>query len=321
MKAATGTAISSTVMNGKDFIYSAIDKALGNEVGTLRKVWVTAMETYGGLPSVITDNGKWNGTSQQQANLGAFTGSMIPTLYTSAVTKYNTLITGDVTEASVAAALAAANTALEAAQKAFDDAVKANADVKALKDAYDAAAAALDAAKQAEYEAKAAYETAKAQSGKDADNTVALKPPYDAATAAKNEAQTANDTAKAAYDAAVAADATLKALNDALTTATADQKAANTNQTTVDNYKKYSELFAKFTKAYEEITNVALWDVTKMEESAIHKAFENIEEENRAYPTFTYYFDAATETYTVFVSSATTANMVTFFSNNNAMKD
>ncbi|MBQ9745783.1 MAG: hypothetical protein IJW21_03055, partial [Clostridia bacterium] len=73
MATATGTTYTPLAMNAKELIYSAIDKAYGQEIGTLRDLWVKSMDTYGGLPSVLTDNGKYNGTTQQTANCNAFT--------------------------------------------------------------------------------------------------------------------------------------------------------------------------------------------------------------------------------------------------------
>lgn len=315
---ATGTTYTPLAMNAKDLIYTAIDKAYEQEIGTLRGLWVKAMDTYGGLPSVLRENDKYNGATQQDANCNAFNGSLIPYLYANALTKYNTLLDAGETEASVAATLATANAALTAAQKAFDDAVAANASVKALKDAFDAAAAALDAAKQTEYEARAAYETEKAKSGADSETTKALKPAYDEATAAKNTAQAAYDTAKAAFDGAVASDSSLAALNTTLTDATTAQKTAQTNQTNVDNYKKYAEQYAKFSAAYEEISNVVLWDVENMANSPLCTFFKDAE--NPYLPTFTYHYDEATKTYTVFVTSMTADNFIVEWLNKNPVK-
>lgn len=327
LAAATGKTFSGLAMNAKDLIYTAIDKTFEQEIGTLRELWVKSMDTYGGLPSVLTDNGKWNGTTQQTANCNAFTGKLVPSLYDSYLASYNKLLDAGKTEASITAALEAANAALDAAKAAYDAAVAANADVKALNDAYVAAAAALEEAKQAEYEAKAAYETAKAQSGESSDQAKALKPAYDEATAAKNTAQTANDTAKAALDAAVEADANLKALAAELVVKADDgfdskadiQKAANSDKTAVDNYKKFSELYAKFTAAYAELANVALWDVKDMDNSPINKLYAGVE--NVSLPTFTYYYDAETDTYTVFVTSMTAKNFVVEWLDKNPVKD
>jgi hypothetical protein len=311
------------------------------------------MRTYGGLPSVITMDGKYNGTTQQNYYGSEFKATSIPSQYASALANYiKYTTTAGKTEAQIAKDLADANTALAAAQKAFDDAVAANASVKALKDAMVAAEAAYTATRQPEYEARAAHETAKANK---AENEGDLKAIRDEKTAAMNTAKAAYDTAKKAYDDAVAADATLKALSAELVVdATARnnitnntpeknegvvlskatlQAAAQVRQTGVDNYKKWTPLYDKFMAAYEAAANVALWTPEQaangdLKESPLYKAFKDIPaqidgKDNLALPTFTYYYDAATETYTIFVTSATQPNTVAEFTkdttNNNSV--
>ncbi|MBQ7290200.1 MAG: hypothetical protein IJW76_00545 [Clostridia bacterium] len=314
---ATGTTYTPVAMNAKDIIYSACDVALGNEIGTLRGLNVTAMDNYKAPESVVAFNGKYNGTSIQETHVANFKNGFVPVKYAAAKKNYDATITGDVTEASVAATLATANAALTAAQKAFDDAVAANASVKALKEALDAAAAALEAAKQAAYEAKATHETEKAKD-KNSQATADAQAVRTEKEAAQTTAQAAYDAAKAAFDGAVASDSSLAALNTTLTDATTAQKTANTNQTRVDEYKKWSELYAKFTAAYADLANVALWNTEDMANSAIINMFKGVEEP--VLPSFTYYYNEATDTYTVFVTSMTAENMVEFFYNNDAIK-
>ncbi|MBQ8403989.1 MAG: hypothetical protein IJX55_06145 [Clostridia bacterium] len=317
---ATGTTYTPIAMNAKDIIYSACDKALGNEIGTLRGLNVTAMDNYKAPESVVAANGKYNGTSIQETHVGNFKNAFVPVKYAAALKNYKALIAEGATtvdEAGIAAALTEANAALEAAQKALDDAVKANAAVKALKDAMDAAAAALEDAKQAAYEAKAAHETEKAKSSSSPETAAALAVRTEK-EAVQTTAQATYDAAKKAYDEAVAADATLAPLATALTDATAAQKTAASNQTKVDTYKEWAPIYAKFCAAYDELANVALWNTEDMDNSPIAKMFKDVE--TPAYPTFTYYYDEATDTYTVFVTSMTASNMVEFFYNNDAIK-
>ena len=315
---ATGKEYVGSIMNARDIMYTAIDKAYGNEIGTFRATWVTTMRKYGGLASVVTADGKWNGTTEQNYWLAKWQNELIPIKYAGALSSYNALKAegaDTVDEAAIAAALAAANTALEAANKALADAVAANADVKALKDAMDAANEALLAAKQVEYEARAAHETEKAKN-KESQATKDAEVIRNEKKALLDAAQATFDAAKAAYDAAVAADASLTALNQAITEATTAQKTAKGNQDKVDNYKAYAELNEKFIAAYNEVANVALWDTADMDNSPLVKMYSDVEEgnlEKQALPQFTYYYDNATETYTVFVTSMKTDIMIEYF--------
>jgi hypothetical protein len=136
-------------------------------------------------------------------------------------------------------------------------------------------------------------------------------------TTVYTEVQKAYNDAKKAYDDKVAellaADAAVKALSDALTAATATHKDANTAQTRVDNYKKWAPLYEAFMAKYAEAANVALWtpledDDDDFTDSALYKAYEGIEGDNRSYHTYNYYYDAATNTYTIFVTSGTQKN-------------
>jgi hypothetical protein len=310
--------------------------AWGNENGYQTKVWVEAMRTYGGLASVETFEKTWNGTTYQNHNVNVWQQQLIPVQYASALANYNKTITGDVTKDAVKAEFDAAVAALEAAQKKFDDAVAANADVKALKDAMIAAETALNEIKQAEYEARYTMEYEKAKSKNSPEHIEAEKVwkevakqifAEDKVNAGKREGvgpvQEAYNTAKAAYDAAVAADANLNALNNALTAATTAQKDANTAQTRVDNYHKWSDLYAKFMAEYEKAANVALWTPLADEDddftdSALYNAYKDIEEDNRSLPTYNYYYDAATKTYTIFVTSGTQKNACENFNTQNS---
>lgn len=318
LEKATGTTWTPLAMSQKEIILTAIDAAFGEENGWGRELWNQATKNYGGLSSVVTLDGKYTGTTKQNFTSGEWQNSLIPVKYADALKKYNELTDDDST---IATNLANAKAATAAAQKALDDAVAANASVKALKDAMDAALATLNEAKQADYDARAAYETAKA--AKDTEAQATLKPIYEEAAAkiytdvnkrtGDGPLVVAYNEAKAAYDAAVAADATLAPLATALTDATAAQKTAQTAQTAVDNYKTYAPLYAKFCEEYCKLANVALWNTADMDNSPIVKAFENVEEDKRLLPTFSYYYDAATDTYTVFVTSAADANMVEKF--------
>ena len=142
------------------------------------------------------------------------------------------------------------------------------------------------------------------------------------AKAANNKARnTALKTAIKKANAAIEANADLKALNAQLLTTAADDgvetaadvhKAANTAQTRVDNYKKWAPLYAKFMEEYEKAAGVALWTNEQaqgdMSESAIYKAYKDIASDNRSYPTYNYFYNAATETYVIFVTSGTQKN-------------
>ena len=317
LNVATGTTWTPLAMNHMELIRTAIDFALGEEAGYSRDIWVSAMDTYGGLPSIVTLDGKYNGTTIQVNNTNVWNNSIIPVKYTAALKNYEALEDSDEV---IAEKLAAAEKALADAQKALDEVVAANANVAALKAAVDKAEKALLDAKQVEYEARVAYETEKASSGSKSEATLALKAVYDEKTAEKNSVQAEYDTAKAAYDAAVAEDEALAALNTALTEATNAHKTAAANQKKVDTYKEYAPLYEAFLAEYSKAANVALWDVNNMEESAIVKAFANIPENQRALPTYTYYYDAKTDTYTVFVTSATDKNTIEKFTNNIAIK-
>ena len=336
--------------------YAACDVALDQEIGTAQALWQEAMRTYGGYPSVKTMDDKWNGETVQNYNCNAFKATSIPSQYDSALSNYllSTTKAGK-TEAQIKSDLEAANAALAAAQKAFDDAVAANATVKGLKDAMDAALTALNTQKQVYYVANEAYQNDYYNTK--TENQATLKATADAEKAKQTELQTAYDNAKKAYDDAVAADATLKALNAELvvdstarnniTNNTPEnndgvfvskatlQAAANTRQTRVDAYKKWAPLYEKFMAAYEAAANVALWTPAMVEagdfsESPLYKAFKDIpakssdNKDNIAYPTYTYYYDVATQTYTIFVTSCTQASTVEKFdkttTNNSAQK-
>jgi hypothetical protein len=334
--AATGTTWNPLAMNQMELIRYATDMAWGQENGTQTAIWQEAMRTYGGLASVTTDNDRHDGTTTQNANVNAWQQQLIPIQYNSAVSNYNKTITGDVTEAKVAADLEAANAALEAAQAALDAAVAANADVAAKKADLDAAAKAYDDAKQAEYEARVVMETEKAKDKASPETIEATKVwkevaknifAADKVDAGKREGTgpvaDAYNTAKKAYDDAVAANADLKALNDALTAATTAQKDAQTAQTRVENYHKWVELYAKFVEEYEKAASVALWTPLEDEDddftdSALYNAYKDIEEDNRSLPTYNYYYDAATKTYTIFVTSGTQKNACENFNTQNS---
>jgi len=324
--AATGTKWNPLAMNQMELIRYATDMAWGKENGYQTTVWQEAMRTYGGLASVTTDTNKWDGTTTQNYWTAEWQNQLIPIQYNSAVSNYNKTITDDVTEAKVAADLEAANAALEAAQKAFDEAVAANADVAALKAAMDKALEAYNEARQTEYEFRVVMETEKAKDKSSPEAVEAIKKWQEVAVAIFDEAKVkeqkregtgpvakAYNDAKAAYDAAVAANETLKGLNDALAAATTVQKDAQTAQTRVDNYYKWVDLYAKFAEEYEKAASVALWtpledDDDDFSDSALYQAFKDIDEDNRSLPTYNYYYDAATKTYTIFVTSGTQTN-------------
>ena len=309
LEKATGTTWTPLAMSQKEIILTAIDAAFGEEVGYSRELWNQATKNYGGVPSVTTVDGKYDGTTHQNFTSNEWQNSLIPVKYAAALKTYQGLTDDDST---IATNLANAKAATAAAEKALADAVAANATVKPLADAMNAALAALNEAKQVAFEAKVVHETEKAKN-KNSTETAAALEVRTAKEAIQAEKQAAYDAAKAAYDAAVAADANLTALTTAVTDATAAQKTAQTAQTAVDNYKKYADLYTKFVAAYKEAANVALWNTADMDNSPIVKAFENIEADKRLLPTFSYYYDAATDTYTVFVTSAADANMVEKF--------
>ncbi len=155
----------------------------------------------------------------------------------------------------------------------------------------------LDPAKEAEY--KTTFDAAQ----KAFDDAVAANADV-AALRAKAEAEGAADADKTAYTNAIAADTNLKALNDALTTAKA-------NYDNVANYNKLASLYEKFCKAYEEAADLVLWDPEDVENSYLYKQLtaDGVDLATLK-PTLTYYYDAATETYTIYVTSATDANVV-----------
>jgi hypothetical protein len=309
LEKATGPTWTPLAMSQKEIILTAIDAAFGEEVGYSRELWNQATKNYGGVPSVTTVDGKYDGTTDQNFTSNEWQNSLIPVKYAAALKTYQGLTDDDST---IATNLANAKAATAAAEKALADAVAANATVKPLADAMNAALTALNEAKQVAFEAKVTHETEKAKN-KNSTETAAALEVRTAKEAIQAEKQAAYDAAKAAYDAAVAADANLTALTTAVTDATAAQKTAQTAQTAVDNYKKYADLYTKFLAAYKEAANVALWNTADMDNSPIVKAFENIEADKRLLPTFSYYYDAATDTYTVFVTSAADANMVEKF--------
>jgi len=212
--------------------------------------------------------------------------------------------------------------------------VAANAEVAALRAAMDRALEAYNEARQTEYEYCVVMETEKAKDKSSPEAIAAIKAWQEVAIAIFDEAEVANgnrmgtgpvaqayNEAKAAYDAAVEANATLKALyaelvvnaNDGFDSKADIQKAAQADQTKVDNYNKWAPLYEKFMEEYEKAANVALWtplenDDDDFEDSALYNAFKDIEEENRSLPTYNYYYDAATKTYTIFVTSGTQTN-------------
>jgi hypothetical protein len=212
----------------------------------------------------------------------------------------------------------------------------------------------LNTAKQIAYEAKVAYEMSRYLYGSSHEETLALKPAMDNTAAAQEEAQVAYNDAKFAFDTAVASDPTLSALyaelvvdntaknnivnntpekNDGTFVSKATiHAAADTSWTRVENYNKWASLYEAFMTAYEKTANVALWtdemaEAGDFSESPLYKAFKDIPaqidgKDNLALPTFTYYFDASTQAYTIFVTSATQPNTVTQFdqytTNNNS---
>ena len=346
IKPATGNAWSPLAFNQIALRMYACDMALGYRAGTSMALWQGAMRTYGGVSIVQRIGDRFDGATIQDYNINVLKATSIPSQYNTALANYVKYTTeAGKTEAQIKADLEAANAALAAAQKAFDDALAANSYVISLKNNMLAAEAAYTATRQPEYEARLAYETAKAAK---AENEIELKAILDEKTAAMNDAKAKYDAAKAEYDAAVEADANLKALNAELvvnTTARNNitnntpeknvtdelyvskatlQAAAQARQTGVDNYKKWASLYERFMEAYEELANVALWTEKMAEEcdfseSPLYKAFKDIPaqidgKENVSYPTFTYYYDEATETYTIFVTSATQKNTVPEFS-------
>ncbi len=331
LKAAKGNTWSPLAFNQMELIRHATDMAWGEEVGYSRKIWQKALDEYGAPFSVTTVDGKYNGTTQQNANTALWQNSLIPTQYASALTNYQTALK-DTTEAKIKAEFDAAVKALEDAQKAFDDAVAANATVKALKDAIAPLEAAYNATRQPEYEARNAHEVAKAKD-KNSQETKDLLVIRTEKENAMKAAKAPYDAAVKAYNDAVAADETLKALNAELVVKADDgfdskadlHKVAKTAQDRVDNYKKWSALYDKFMAEYEKAANVALWTAEQakngdLKESPLYKAFKDIPEENRAYPTFTYYYDATTETYTIFVTSAMQTTVAERYNSSNARK-
>jgi len=302
LKAATGTTWTPLGMSQIHLIREAIDKAWEKESGYFNDLWQDLLDTYGGYTSVKKVGDVYNGTTLQNATNNAYYAALITDKYNSALTNYKKLTVSD---ATVAAILATKDAAVAKAQKAFDDAVTANTAVKALKDAIAAPLAAYEAAQQANYEAQVAYETSKSMKGSGHADTVALDQPYKDATAAMNTAKAPYDAAVKAYNDAVAADETLAALLAALDFAKAEQKTAATNKGYVDTYNTYAPLYAKFLVEYEKAANVALWG-DNLAESVIYNEFKDVAD--AAYPTFTYYYDAVAETYTIFVNSAKDAN-------------
>ncbi len=135
-----------------------------------------------------------------------------------------------------------------------------------------------------------------------------------AAKKAAAEADGATDEVKKAYTDALAADANLTALNDAVTAAKKDYDNAVKGDTNADAYTtKYNEqkaLFEKFCAAYEEAANTVLWDAEDIENSFLYKQFIDVPEKERVLPTYTYFYDAATDTYTIYVTSAMDANVI-----------
>ena len=314
---ATGNAYTPLGMNHMEMIRYAQDIALGKEYGYSRSIFQTAMASNGGYTSVVTHNGKYDGTTQQTSTMNEWKASNIYNKYASILANYQTYVNKK-DESTIKADLTAADAALVAAQAAYDAAIEANADLKALKATMDEKEAAYTATRQPHYEARAAYETSKSLKGADHAETLALKPAFDDATAVMNAAKELYDTAKAAFDAKVtevlAADAAFKALSDTLAAAKTAQSNASKAQAAIDDYKVWKPLYDKFVAEYEKVVNVALWTEDDVDNetldttSVIGKMFKDIAADKRAYPTFTYYYDEAAKTYTIFITSAKQAS-------------
>lgn len=269
IKTATNTTAKTPVANQTDIIRYAIDIANGKEAGYIAGVWQAYLDNYGAPGS----------TTKCQCELCAGNKSLQDHYqnewYAATIpVKYKSALTSynyiALDANELQAVLATKNAALEAAQTAFDTAIAANETIAALK--------------------------------------------------AAAEAEGATDEAKKAYTDALAADANLTALNDALTTAKAEQKTADTNynnavkgdenaESYTANYNKYKALYEAYCVAYEDASNLVLWDKENVAESYLYKAYVGVAEDQLVAPTYTYFYDAATDTYTVYVTSATDANI------------
>ncbi len=271
IKTATNTTAKTPITNATDILRYALDIGNGKDAGYAAKVWQSYLDNYGAPGSTTMCQCD---LCKGAKSLQAHDESEWNTLMIQ--NQYNTALTRYNYIALDATALKteldAKDAALAAAQTAFDTAVAANAEVAALK--------------------------------------------------AAAEAEGATDEAKKAYTDAIAADATLKALNQTVTDATAAQKTATTNynnavagDTNAEQYTadlaKWTALYEAFNAAYAEAADLVLWDKENVTESYLYKQFAEVEEEARAYPTYVYFYDAATETYTVYVTSAKDANVRT----------
>ncbi|MBQ8862917.1 MAG: hypothetical protein IJ021_09305, partial [Clostridia bacterium] len=95
LNVAPGTTWTPLAMNHMELIRTAIDFALGEESGYSRDLWVSAMDAYGGLPSIVTLDGKYNGTTIQVNKTNVFNNSIIPVRYTAALKNYDALEDSD----------------------------------------------------------------------------------------------------------------------------------------------------------------------------------------------------------------------------------
>ena len=292
IKTATNTQAKTPIANQTDIIRYAIDIGNGKEAGYFAGVWQSYLDNYGAPGSTTKCQCELcaGAKSLQDHYQNEWFAATIPVKYKSALTNYG-YIALDANE--LQAVLAAKDAELAAATKAFNDAVAAHATVKPLKDAMDAA--------------KATYDELHNADSKDEQQ-------------ATKDAKAAYDAAKKAYDDAVAADAALKALLDAQTAATTAQKTATTNYNNAvkgdDNAEAYTEalatwtaIYAKYCAAYEEAANLILWDKENVAESYLYKTYAGVAEDQLVAPTYTYFYDVATDTYTVYVTSATDANI------------
>jgi hypothetical protein len=89
--------------------------------------------------------------------------------------------------------------------------------------------------------------------------------------------------------------------------ATAEQEAAAKNQGYVDAMVEWAAKYEVFLAEYEKAVNVALWG-EDLAASPIYTLLKDGETAQAKMPTFTYFYDNATETFTIIVSSAKDAN-------------
>ena len=269
IKTATNTTAKTPVANQTDIIRYAIDIAHGKEAGYLASVWQAYLDNYGAPGSTTMCQCD---LCKGEKHLQAHWESEWNAIQIQA--NYKSALTNygyiALDATELKTVLDAKDAALTAAQTAFDTAIAANETVAALK--------------------------------------------------AAAEAEGATDEAKKAYTDALAADANLTALNEALATATAEQKTATTNYNNAvkgdENAEAYTTklaeqkaLYEKFCAAYEDASNLVLWDKENVAESYLYKAYVGVAEDQLVAPTYTYFYDAATDTYTVYVTSATDANI------------